>query len=169
MLIALISVLLMFITHHINVYYYPEVKILKYTSTAFLIIGNISLILYTILFFTDKQHISLKKQWNMIKPIWRILLVVGICQVIGTIVSVMKTPTGELLPDMWHGGALATAPGFFIGMLWQYFSSKETLFKSKYAVLFFGFICIALTTTAIVDPIEKRVIKAESQKENLYR
>ena len=107
------------------------------------------------------QNYTLREQWQIIKPVWRILVIILIIQIVGGITAVSDNIYGHIVVDFWFGGAVSTFPGFLIGLVWHKFSVKD-LSKDSGVILFVGLICLILTIAAFVMPLE--MFAAELQR-----
>ena len=99
------------------------------------------------------NNLSPSEQWKMIKPIWRILLMVLIIQIVGGTSAATDDIYGHVVVDFWFGGAVSTFPGFLLGLIWQKISVKN--FQKDFGViLFVGLISLILSIAAFVMPLE---------------
>jgi len=96
-----------------------------------------------------------KEKWEFIKPVWRIPLAIMIIQVIGGIVGISQNFYGVLMIDYWFGGAVSAVPGFIVGLVWQYTNSPKAIYENQLLVAFFGIICVIITISAFIVPLEK--------------
>jgi len=95
---------------------------------------------------------TLKEQWEFIKPIWRILLVASLAQLIGGFTAIFIGKYGHFIIDFWFGTAISTFPGFILGLLWH--SSKKQIKDNLLAIGFIGFLSLTLTLSAFFMPLE---------------
>jgi F0F1-type ATP synthase assembly protein I len=96
-----------------------------------------------------------REQWELIKPIWRVLLLAFVVQLCGGIAGVLMMKFGHPFIDFWYGGAMATFPGFILGALWSHFADAQSLKSNIFAIAFVGAICISLTIAAFLMPLEE--------------
>jgi len=101
------------------------------------------------------KTLTLTEQWELIKPIWRILLATMIFQIIGGIVGLSYPLYGMLLIDLWFGSAVSTAPGFLIGVVWQSINSPKIIRQNLLIVAIMGIMCVVLTISAFFMPLEQ--------------
>ena len=102
-----------------------------------------------------KTYYSLREQWEWVKPIWRILLVVLIAQLFGGFVSIILAKYEHLFLDFWFGGAVSTLVGFVLGVLWQAYANRETIKDNFLVIAFIGVLSLALTLSAFFMPLEQ--------------
>lgn len=110
-----------------------------------------------------KQY-TFSEQLKILKPLWRILVVILVTQVFGGMAAAMNNVYGHVIVDFWFGGAASTFIGFGLGTLWHRFSAKD--FAGDLPVIkFLGLICITLSASGFVMPLELFV--AEFQRLNI--
>jgi len=102
-----------------------------------------------------KTHYTLKEQWEFVKPIWRIMLAVLLVQLVAGLTSIVIGRYEHPFLDFWFGGAVSTFPGFILGLLWQTYSSKETIKNNLLAIGFIGSLCLIVTSAAFFMPLEQ--------------
>jgi len=61
-----------------------------------------------------------KKQWEFIRPIWKILVVILIVQIIGGAIGKASNIYSDLFMSIWIGGAVSSFPRFLLGFVWQF-------------------------------------------------
>ncbi len=88
--------------------------------------------------------LTLNDQWQLIKPVWRVLVAVGVFQIIGGVIGLSTATYGFPFIDFWYGGAVATFPGFVFGVLWHMAKSEGTLQDYSLAIAFLGLISVCL-------------------------
>lgn len=93
---------------------------------------------------------SLAEQWALIKPVWRILLVVVLVQLAGSAFAAFYHLTGELFFDLWYGGVVVTPIGFVLGLGWHLTSVKNGFAKYKQIILFLGLLSLLLPMFAMI-------------------
>ena len=98
--------------------------------------------------------ITPREQFELVKPIWRVLLVTFIVQITGATLSLVNSPYGHPFLDFWYGGVLSTFPGFLLGSLWHQYTAPSKLQNHKFAFYFIGFICLCLLLAGIFFPLE---------------
>ena len=101
-----------------------------------------------------KLVFTLKDQWNLVKPIWRVLLLILIVQIISGVISLLSSPYNNAFVDFWYGGAISTLLGFLFGAIWHQYSSSSKLQNHKFAICFIGLICASIMLAAIFFPLE---------------
>jgi len=102
-----------------------------------------------------KFIITPKEQWDLVKPIWRVLLFTFIVQLIGGVISLLISPYGHPFLDFWYGGAILTFPGFLIGSIWHQYAAPSKLNNHKLAFCFIGLICFCLLLAALFFPLQQ--------------
>ena len=94
---------------------------------------------------------SLSEQWQLIKPVWRILLMVVLVQVVGSVIAAFNRQTGELFFDIWYGGVVVTPIGFVLGLGWHLTSVKNGFTQYKQVILFLGLLSLLLPMFAMIS------------------
>lgn len=94
--------------------------------------------------------------WALLKPIWRLCLVMCVIQLLGGIVGILIAPVGFFFIDFWYGGAFATPLGFIVGSLWQFISSPGSLHSNRYLLIFLalGSILLPLSGMLMFDLVQ---------------
>ena len=106
-----------------------------------------------------KLIITPKEQWDLVKPIWRVLLGILIVQLFGGVISFYNSPYGHPFPDFWYGGAISTFLGFILGCFWHQKFAKSKLENHKFVLSFIGCICFGLLLAAIFFPLDRAAIQ----------
>lgn len=102
-----------------------------------------------------KEYYRIIKQlWEFIKPVWRMLLIIAITQLMSGFILVFNPKYGHIFVDFWFGAALSGFPGFIFGFLWQLYANKEVIKDNLLAVIFVGFLSIGTTLMSLVIPLE---------------
>ena len=102
-----------------------------------------------------KEYYRIIKQlWEFIKPVWRILLIVAIAQLVSGFVLVFNPKYGYVFVDFWFGAAVSSFPSFVVGSLWQLYVDKEIIKDNLLAVIFIGFSSIGVTLMSLIMPLE---------------
>lgn len=94
-------------------------------------------------------------QWNLIKPIWRIFVLVLIMQIAGGITGIIVGEYDNTIVDLWYGGVLATIPGFLLGLVWHKLSKDSDSKSDLLPILFISFLCVMITVAVFFMPLEK--------------
>ncbi|MEN8170835.1 MAG: hypothetical protein ABFS08_11490 [Pseudomonadota bacterium] len=102
-----------------------------------------------------KFYYSPKEQWEIIKPIWRIMVVIIIFQIVFGALAIAIGHYGNPFIDFWFGGAVSTLPGFIVGAIWHNHFVTEHLKNNLFALLFIGSISLFLTIFAYIFPLEE--------------
>jgi hypothetical protein len=87
---------------------------------------------------------SLTKQWEWVKPVWRVLVAILVSQVLGMAIGVNFNLTTEVFLNLWYGGAYATPIGFVLGLLWHYIAVPKGLNDNRFILILLGAMSIAL-------------------------
>ena len=106
-----------------------------------------------------KLHYSFSEQWQIIKPIWRILLLALLIQLAGGFISLYIGSYGNQFIDFWFGGAASTFPGFVLGFIWHAISASDSTKRNTLAIIFVGTTCLLLTSFAFLFPLEQMAIE----------
>lgn len=102
---------------------------------------------------------TLNDQWNFIKPIWRILVILGVMQIAGGVTGVVVGKYGNIMVDLWYGGVLTTIPGFLLGLIWHKLSKRADSRNDLLPIVFTGFLCVMLTAGVFFIPLEKMAME----------
>jgi len=94
---------------------------------------------------------SLSEQWQLIKPVWRILLMVVLVQLAGSVFAAFNRLTGELFFDIWYGGVVITPVGFVLGLGWHLTAVKNGFSLHKPIILFLGLLSLLLPMFAMIS------------------
>lgn len=92
----------------------------------------------------QEQTENLTHIWNLVKPVWRILALVAVVQILGGLIGLGQEPVGYRPIDFWYGGVYATPLGFILGCLWQVTSCPGSLAENRLVVWFMAIASIAL-------------------------
>jgi len=111
-----------------------------------------------------KFIITPKEQWELIKPIWRILVATILIQLVGGLTGLIFGKYGHPFIDFWFGGAVLTFPGFIVGSLWYKSVSTESIKDNLFAFSFIGLICLSLTTFAFLIPLEEMSMRIQDAR-----
>ena len=98
-----------------------------------------------------------KKQWEFIRPIWKILVVILIVQIIGGAIGKASNIYSDLFMSIWIGGAVSSFPGFLLGFVWQ-FNTDRASFKNRdtlYITLVIDVMALVMTAIALFFPVEQ--------------
>ncbi|MFH1303656.1 MAG: hypothetical protein ABIK07_21580 [Planctomycetota bacterium] len=83
-----------------------------------------------------------------LKSIWRIIVAVALCQLVGVAVSLALSMHHFWFMNFWLGGVAGTLPGFVLGVVWQVKSvpsSREWIG----VVCFLGLLAVVITGMAL--------------------
>ena len=82
-----------------------------------------------------------------LKSVWRIIIAVALCQLVGSAISIAISPHHFWFMNARIGGAAGTLPGFVLGVVWQLRSSTSDRGWIGLAC-FLGIITIVITVMA---------------------
>lgn len=94
---------------------------------------------------------NLGEQWQLIKPVWRILLTVVLVQLAGSAIAMHYHATGELFFDLWYGGVIVTPIGYIIGLVWHLIAEKNAFARHKQIILLLGLLSLLLPMFAMIS------------------
>lgn len=89
-------------------------------------------------------YMSFEEQWQWIKPVWRVLAVVLVAQLIGMAIGVQNNIARATFFNLWYGAAYATPIGFVLGLLWHWRAVPGGLMANRTILLILGIISLAL-------------------------
>jgi hypothetical protein len=87
--------------------------------------------------------------WSDLKPVKILASTAFISQAIGAGFSYFSNHSPNWFESLWFGGALATLPGFLVGLLLQHMATPGRLSEHRVMVQRYGFISAALTAVAL--------------------
>lgn len=88
--------------------------------------------------------VLMQEAWKFFQPIWRILLVVLIAQIIGMAFGVLSNYFGHLFLNIWYGGVYASPVGFILGLLWHIQAVPNGYSRDRLVIILVGFVAILL-------------------------
>ena len=92
------------------------------------------------------MYMSFEEQLNLIKPVWRVLVVILVFQLLGSMLYVINDVKGVLFFNLWYGAAYATPIGFIIGLVWHISAVKNGFseYKTVIVILILGLMSLTL-------------------------
>ena len=100
---------------------------------------------------TDSR-LKLNYSWEDLKPVRPLFVTVLIAQAIGAAVSLSAQGFVDWYETAWFGGALATLPGYLIGLFVQRQVRPGSITLNRSAVMFLGVIALLLFIAALTFP-----------------
>lgn len=96
-----------------------------------------------------KEHpLAFEYSWTDLRPIRPVVVWVLVFQVVGAVAGLVLRPMPDGFASAWYGGALATLPGFLVGVLTQWRGHPGTLSANSLMVWRMAFVAFALTASA---------------------
>lgn len=92
--------------------------------------------------------------WEDLQPIRTLAVIAFAFQIGGALLGLWMARYPQWFANLWAGGAIATFPGFMVGLVAQKLKDPESLTKNKVMVRRFGLIAVVLTLSAFVVPFE---------------
>jgi hypothetical protein len=93
---------------------------------------------------TADNEVSLSRQWQMLKPAWRVCVATLLAQFVGSGIGLFVQPLGRPFFDLWYGGIHGTPVGFCVGLGWQLFLSPGSLSSCRTVILLLGGLAVFL-------------------------
>jgi len=86
--------------------------------------------------------------------LWRMLVIVGVFQIVGSIIGFFVIDNPDPFMSIWTGGAVSTLPGLFFGWIVQKSTRPETLEESKTVLR----VCVLASTMLTIVGLTKLYI-----------
>ena len=96
--------------------------------------------------------LKLNYSWEDLKPVRPLFVTVLIAQAIGAALSLSAQGFSDWYQTAWFGGALATFPGYLVGLFVQRHTRPGSITSNRPAVLFLGVISLILFIAALTFP-----------------
>ena len=93
--------------------------------------------------------------WADMQPVRPLIVTVLIFQIAGAIAGFVASVYPSWFANLWAGGALATLPGYLLGLLVQRQVNAQRIQEHIVMVRRLGLISLALTAAVFVFPLEK--------------
>lgn len=91
--------------------------------------------------------------WQDLKPVWALAISVIVFQVIGaTLLYLLVSIDAHWFQVLWMGGAIATLPGYIVGLLLQHRIDVKSINHNKTMVYRLGMIAVVLTLVGLFVP-----------------
>lgn len=90
--------------------------------------------------------------WSDLQPVRALAFTVFCLQIIGGVLGLLLTTHSELFLRIWFGAALATFPGFLIGLFVQWRLQPGSIRENLVMVRRMGLIALVLSLVAIFMP-----------------
>ena len=91
--------------------------------------------------------------WEEFQPVRALSVVIAVAQCIGVGVSLWVGHYPSWFENLWFGGALATFPGYLIGLALQRYRKPNSLIVSRALVRRMGLVSAVLSLAAFVVPL----------------
>lgn len=95
-------------------------------------------------------YMSFQDQWQWVKPVWRVLLLILVVQLIGMALGVHHNITGDPFFNLWYGGAYATPIGFALGLVWHVQAVPNGFAANRSILLILGAMSLALPLFGLI-------------------
>jgi hypothetical protein len=93
---------------------------------------------------------SFDEQWQWVKPVWRVLLVILVAQLIGMALGLQRNITGQPFFNLWYGAAYATPIGFALGLLWHAKAVPNGLAANRTILLILGAMSVGIPLFGLI-------------------
>jgi len=100
----------------------------------------------------DDTGFKLNYTWEDLKPIRPLFVAVLVAQGMGAAASLSARGLTDWYEAAWFGGALATLPGYFVGLLVQQRVRPGSITSNRSTVLTLGAIALLLFVAALTFP-----------------
>ena len=101
----------------------------------------------------DNSGFKLNYSWEDLRPVHPLFITVLIAQLAGAIASLLLQGVSSWYEAAWFGGALATLPGYFIGLIVQRHTRPGSIVLHHSMVIFMGVIALLLFVAALTFPL----------------
>lgn len=92
--------------------------------------------------------------WEDLQPIRTLVVIALGFQVAGALLGLWVAKYPQWFANLWAGGAIATFPGFIVGLVAQWIKYPESLAENKVMVRRLGLIAAVLSLSVFVMPLE---------------
>jgi len=93
--------------------------------------------------------------WADVQPVRPLVVTVLVLQILGAIAGLVASVYPSWFANLWGGGALATFPGYLLGLLVQRQLNAERIREHIVMVRRMGLVSLALTGSVFVFPLDK--------------
>jgi hypothetical protein len=93
--------------------------------------------------------------WDDLRPIRALAIVSLVFQLFGAAIGLWTARYPSWFANLWAGGALATFPGFAIGLFIQQAMRPGSLVENKVMVRRMGLIALALSASVFIMPLDE--------------
>lgn len=100
----------------------------------------------------DDSGFKLNYSWEDLRPVHPLFITVLITQLAGAVVSLLLQGIASWFETAWLGGALATFPGYLIGLVVQRYIRPGSIALHRSMVIFMGAISLFLFVVALISP-----------------
>ena len=95
---------------------------------------------------------KLRYSWEDLRPVHPLVFTVLIAEVLGAIANLVSWGTSNWVEAVWFGGALATFPGFLVGLFLQSRARPGSISVHRPMVVFIGAITLLLFVAGLTFP-----------------
>ncbi len=100
----------------------------------------------------DDSGFKLNYFWEDLRPVHPLFITVLIAQFLGAAASLLLQGVTSWFETAWFGSALATFPGYLIGLLVQSGARPGSISLNRSMVIFMGVIALFLFVAALTSP-----------------
>lgn len=93
--------------------------------------------------------------WEDMQPVRPLIATVLVLQLLGGLSEMVASVYPSWFANLWGGGALATLPGYLLGLLIQRQVNAQRIREHIVMVRRMGLIALALTGSVFVFPLDK--------------
>jgi len=102
-----------------------------------------------------ESQLGFEYSWEDLRPIRALAIVSLAFQLVGAAIGLWTAKYPAWFANLWAGGALATFPGFVVGLLAQQVLRPGSLTENKVMVRRMGLIALALSASVFIMPLEE--------------
>jgi hypothetical protein len=103
----------------------------------------------------NESQFGFDYSWEDLKPVRPLVVVTFIVQSVGMLVGYRLAPHASLAANLFAGGALATCPGFLLGLLVQFRLDAMALRENSRMVIRIGLLSLLFSLLGFIFPLAK--------------
>lgn len=98
---------------------------------------------------------GLEYSWADLQPIRPLAVTAFVVQALGGLLGLWVSVYPSWFANLWAGGALATFPGFLLGLFVQYWMDSTRIRENLVMVRRFGLVALVLSLSVFMMPLGK--------------
>jgi hypothetical protein len=102
----------------------------------------------------DESQFRIEYSWEDLKPVRPLVVTIVVTQILGCLLAFWIHRYPSFGANLWAGGALATFPGFLLGLLIQHRTGSAAIAENKAMVRRIGLIALLLSLVVFVFSLE---------------